>query len=206
MATGYSPAMTSGRNTAAVILILVAVAAAAPFAPGTRFGTIGTDYRFSSGDLYTYSYDSQYVKIDPFFRVGVAVLPNVAVGAELALFNTFPSHGDVPPQSPVVSFGPAVAYFVPLIANRFQCYGVASGSVTYSFQNDYRNYLGGRARLSAGMAAVTHLPVIFGLEVGWYADWTRLPVRSETPPHLLEYEWPFSSSVFAGLRVTGLTR
>jgi hypothetical protein len=198
--------MTSVVRTASVILILAAISAAAPFAPGTRFGTVGADYRFSSGDLYTYSYDSQYVKVDPFFRVGVAVLPHLAVGAELALLNTFPSHGDMFTNTPVFAFGPAVTYFLPLIAGRVQCYGVASGGVTYSFQQDYWNYLGGRARLSAGIATVTRLPVAFGLEAGWYADWTRIPIWSETLPRRLEYVWPCGSSVFAGLRVTGLTR
>ena len=111
-------------------LILSATTTAAPFAPGTRFGTIGVDYRFSSGDLYTYSYDEQFVKVDPFFRVGISVLPQLAVGAELALFNTFPNGGDIFTSTPIFAFGPAATYYLLPNTDIVQPYVAAGGGAT----------------------------------------------------------------------------
>ena len=187
--------MTSVGKAAAVIVTLAAVAAAAPFARGTRFGTIGADYRFSSGELYTYSYDSQYVKVDPFFRAGIAVLPNLAVGAELALLNTFPDSGDMFTNTPVFAFGPAATYFVIPDPCPIRPYVAASGGATYAFAWDR---LGWRTRLAAGAALVTRLPVTFGLEGGWYHDWSQVRRWSSRG---YELAWLQGNTGFLGIRV-----
>lgn len=191
--------MTSVRRTAAVIPFLAALAAAAPFAPGTRFGTIGADYRFSSGDLYTYSYDSQYVKVDPFFRAGIAVLPNLIVGAELALFNTFPDSGDMFTNTPVFAFGPAATYYFLPGAKVLRPYATAGGGATYAFAWDR---LGWRTRLAGGVSLVTKLPVAFGFEGGWYGDWGQIARRAYNP-YRYELVWLHGSSWFVGVRIMG---
>ncbi len=180
-------------------LILSATTAAAPFARGTRFGTIGADYRFSSGDLYAYSHDSQYVKIDPFFRVGIAVLPNLAVGAELALFNTFPDSGDMFTNTPVFAFGPAATYYLAPDLDLVRPYVTAGAGATYAFAWDR---LGWRARLAAGVSLVTKLPVAFGLEGGWYGDWGQISRRAYNP-YRYELVWLHGSSWFVGARIVG---
>ena len=183
-------------------LILSATTTAAPFAPGTRFGTIGADYRFSGGDLYTYSYDSYYVKIDPFFRVGIAVLPQLAVGADLAFLNTFPEIGDMFTNTPVFAFGPSATYFLLSDSEPFQPYVAAGGGATYAFVWDR---LGWRTRLAAGVSLVTRLPVAFGFEGGWYGDWGQISRRAYNP-YRYELVWLHGSSWFVGVRVMGFRR
>jgi hypothetical protein len=192
--------MTSVGRAAAVILILAAVAAAAPFAPGTRFGTIGVDYRFSSGDLYTYSYDSQYVKLDPLFRAGIAVLPNLTIGAELGLFNTFPVGHDLFTNTPVFAFCPTATLYPALGADVFLPYVAAGAGATYAFAWDR---LGWRTRLAAGAALVTRLPVAFGLEGGWYHDWSQVRRWSSRG---YELAWLQGNTGFVGVRVTAFKR
>jgi hypothetical protein len=182
-----------------MLLLFAALAPAAPFAAGTRFGTIGADYRFSSGNLYTYSYDSQYVKIDPFFRAGIAVLPNLVVGAELALFNTFPDSGDMFTHTPVFAFGPAATYYLLPNPGIVRPYVTAGGGATYAFAWDR---LGWRTRLAAGVSLVTKLPVAFGFEGGWYGDWGQISRRAYNP-YRYELVWLHGSSWFVGVRITG---
>jgi hypothetical protein len=186
-------------NGIAMLLLFAALAPAAPFAPGTRFGTIGADYRFSSGDLYTYSYDEQFVKLDPFFRVGVAVLPNLALGAELALVNTFPDSGDVFTSTPVFGFGPAATYYFAPNLDLVRPYVTAGAGATYAFAWDR---LGWRTRLAAGVSLVTRLPVAFGFEGGWYGDWGQISRRAYNP-YRYELVWLHGSSWFVGARVVG---
>jgi hypothetical protein len=157
MAAGYSPAMTSVRGAVAVILILAAVAAATPFAPGTRFGMVGLDCRVSGGAIYAYSPDSAFASVDPFLRVGICVTPDLALGADLALLKTFPKHGDMFLNTPVFAFGP-VATWLPTPAGRFQIYAAAGTALTYDFEFQQ----GWRFRLSAGTLLDAGLPVAFG--------------------------------------------
>jgi len=102
--------MASARRAAAVILLLAALAAAKSFAPGTRFGMVGVDYRFSGGRIYSNSLDTAFSNVDPCFRVGVYATRNLALGADLKLLRTFPRHGDMFLNTPVVVFGPAVTW------------------------------------------------------------------------------------------------
>jgi len=160
--------MISVGRTAAVILFLAAVAAAAPFAPGTKFGMVGLDYRISSGRIYSNSVDSAFSNVDPFFRVGVQVTRNLALGADLALLRTFPRHGDLFLNTPVFAFGPAATWFPSEFAG-VQPYGTAGAGATYQFDLD----LGWR--FHAGVGALFGLgPVAVGPEIGWYGDWARI--------------------------------
>jgi hypothetical protein len=185
-------------KTAAVILLLAAIAAAVPVATGTRFGTVGLDYRFSSGRLYTLdSRDrTEYVPIDPFFRAGVAVVPNLAVGAEVALFKTFPDSEDMFLRTPVVAFSPSASYYLLPNADKVRPYVVAGGGATYGFV--WRR-LGWRVRFGGGAVLVNSLPVAFGIEGGWYEDWTRALTWNGSR---LEWTWLQSGTVFLGLRYT----
>jgi hypothetical protein len=194
--------MTTVGRAAAVIAILAAVAAAAPFAPGTRFGTVGADYHFSSGDLYTYSHDSQYVKIDPFFRVGIAALSNMVVGAELALFNTFPDNGDMFLNTPVFAFCPTATLYPSLGTDVFLPYVTAGAGATYAFVWDR---VGWRAKLAAGAAIVSNHSVALALEGGWYGDWGQYR-RWNSSSHHYELTWIRGSSGFIGVRVIGFKR
>jgi len=191
--------MASAKSTVVVILVLVAVASAAPFARGTRFGSAGLDYRFSSGELYFITYDSDYVSLDPVFRAGIAVLPNLAVGAELTLFNTFPDSDDIFTNTPVFAFGPlATYYFLPAL-ERIRPYASAGGGATYAF---VWNRLGWRTRLAAGVAFVSPWSVGLALEGGWYGDWSQYP-RWNSGSHKVELAWTSGSTWSVGLRVIG---
>jgi len=183
-------------KTAAVVLLLAAVAAAEPFAPGTVFGTVGLDSRFSSGYVYSYSRFTDYVWSDPFFRVGIAVLPDFAVGAELALFNTFPEDDDVFTSTPVFAFGPTATYRLMPNLDVVRPYVAAGAGATYGFVG---KRLGWRVRVGVGSMLVTNLPVAFGLEGGWYGDWCQGPGWDWM--HDSEWTWRHGSSWFVGVRI-----
>jgi len=191
--------MTSVGRSAAVILLLAALAAGAPFAPGTRFGTVGLDSRFSSGKLYAPypRYRTEYVQVDPSFRVGVAVIPDLAVGAEVALFKTFPESSDMFTSTPVFAFGPTATYYLMPNLDVVRPYATAGAGANYGFiwQN-----LGWRVRLGAGAMLVTNLPVAFGLEGGWYRDWTRALTWDGSE---LRWTWLRGDTGFIGIRVMG---
>ena len=191
--------MASVGRTAAVILILAACAAAAPFAQGTEFGSIGLDYRFSSGRLYALdSRDrTEYVPIDPSFRAGVAVVRNLAVGAEVALYKTFPDSEDMFLRTPVVAFSPSATYYLLPNADKVRAYVTAGGGATYGFV--WRR-LGWRIRFGAGAVLVNSLPLAFGIEGGWYGDWTKAPTWNGSK---LEWTWLRGGTAFLGLRYTG---
>jgi hypothetical protein len=190
--------MTSVGRTAAAISFLAAVAAAAPFAPGTRFGMVGIDSRFSSGYVYSYSHFTDYVWSDPILRAGIAVLPDFAVGAELALFNTFPETGDMFTSTPVFAFGPAATYYLMPNLDIVRPYVTAGAAATYGFVG---KRLGWRARVGAGAMLITDLPVAFGLEGGWYGDWCQGPswdwMRDDG------FAWRHGSTWFIGVRIVG---
>ncbi len=178
-------------RTAAVILLWAALAAAEPFARGTRFGTVGLDYRISGGRIYSNSADSSFSNVDPFFRVGVHVTRNLALGADLTLLRTFPRHGDMFLNTPVVAFGPAATWF-PVEFARVRPYGTVGAGATYQFDLD----LGWRFRVGAG-ALLGFGPVAFGPEIGWCGDWAQV-VRTN---HRF---WATGSSFYIGLRVSDL--
>jgi hypothetical protein len=189
--------MTSVGRTAAVILFLAAVAAAAPFAPGTRFGMVGLDYRISGGAMYSYNPDSAFSSVDPYFRAGICVTPSLALGADLALLNTFPKHGDMFLNTPVFAFGPVATWFPSEFAS-VQPYGTVGTGVSY----DFISHQGWRFRLGAG-ALLEAGPVTFGTEIGWYADWIRV-LTYTGPPYRTEPKWVSGSSFFFGLRLSDL--
>jgi hypothetical protein len=197
MAAGYSPAMTSVRGAVAVILILAAVAAATPFAPGTRFGTVGLDYRFSGGPLFSRQLDSLVLPIEPSLRAGIAVLPDLSFGAELALFGTFPNHEDMFTSTPVFAFGPTATYYLMPNLDVVRPYATAGAGATYAF---VASIVGWRARLGAGAMVLTGLPVAFGLEAGWYGDWDRT-LRWDNSG--LRWVWLRGDTGFIGIRVMG---
>jgi len=190
--------MRSVVRPAAVILLLAMVAAAAPFATGTRFGTVGLDTRFSSGQVYSYSGFTDYVWSDPILRVGIAVLPDLAVGAELALFNTFPESGNVFTSTPVIAFGPAATYYLVPNLDIVRPYVTAGAAATYGL---VWKRLGWRARAGIGAMLVTSLPVAFGLEGGWYGDWCQGPGWDWI--HDYELAWRHGSTWFIGVRIMG---
>jgi hypothetical protein len=193
----YYSSMASVGRTAAVILFLAAVAAAAPFGRGTRFGMVGLDYRISGGTIYSYPHDSEFSSVDPFFRVGQFVSPNLALGADLALLNTFPKRGDMFLNTPVFAFGVVTNWF-PSEFPEVQPYGTVGTGVSY----DFLFHQGWRFRLGAG--ALLHAgPVTFGTEVGWYADWIRV-LGTTGPPWRVEPIWISGSSFFFGLRLSDL--
>jgi hypothetical protein len=189
--------MASVGRTAAVILFLAALAAAAPFAPGRRFGMVGLDYRISGGAIYSYNPDSTFSSVDPFFRAGICVTPGLALGADLALLNTFPRHGDMFLNTPIFAFGP-VATWLPTQVAGVQTYGTVGTGVTY----DFNLHRGWRFRLGAG-ALLEAGPVTFGTEIGWYADWVRV-LGYTGPPYRVEPMWVSGSSFFFGLRLSDL--
>jgi hypothetical protein len=177
-------------RTAAVILLLAALAAAAPFALGTRFGTVGFDCGYTSAfEPYDFDYDTPFVVVDPTFRVGIAVLPDLAVGAELALFNTIPGGGDMFSSTPVFAFGPSATYFFLHNSDVVRPYATAGAGATYGFA--WRD-MGWRVRLGVGGMVVSELPVAFGFEAGWYRDWYR-PLST----------WDRGDTGFIGIRVMG---
>jgi hypothetical protein len=189
--------MTSVGRTAVVTFLLAAIAAAAPFAAGARFGMVGLDYRVSGGTIYSYPPDSEFSSVDPFFRIGVFVNPHLALGADLALLNTFPKHRDMFLNTPVFAFGP-VATWLPSGFAGVQPYGTVGTGVSYDFvfHQGWRFRLGAGALLAAG-------PVTIGTEMGWYADWTR--TLGETgPPWRVVPIWISGSSFFFGLRLSDL--
>ena len=183
--------MTSVGRASAVILFLAAIAAAAPFAPGTRFGMVGLDYRISGGRIYSNGADSAFSNVDPFFRVGVHVTRNLALGADLALLRTFPRHGDMFLNTPVFAFGPAATWFPSEFAG-VQSYGTVGAGATYQFDLD----LGWRFHVGAG-ALLGFGPVAFGPEIGWCGDWARI-VRT------YHRFWSTGSSFYIGLRLSDL--
>jgi hypothetical protein len=186
--------MASAGRTAAVILLLAALAAAAPFAQGTKFGSVGLDYRFAGGDsfVYYYSPDSQFAPVDPYFRVGAFATPNLAVGADLSLLHTFLRHGDLFLNTPIFAFGP-VATWTPVQLNRFQTYATAGGGIAW----DFVRRLGWRVRAGAGVLFDIGIPVTFGPEVGYYADLLHIKT-----PYL--NKWYTASAIFIGLRLSDL--
>jgi len=184
-------------RTAAVILFLAVVATAAPFAPGTRFGSVGLDYRISGGAIYSYNPDSAFSSVDPFFRVGLFVSPNLALGADLALLNTFPKHKDMFLNTPVFAFGP-VATWLPSGFAGVQPYGTVGTGVSY----DFCRHQGWRFRLGAG-ALIGVGRVTLGTEIGWYADWVRV-LQYHGPPWRVEPTWVSGSSFFFGVRLSDL--
>jgi hypothetical protein len=179
-------------RTAAVILLLAALAAAEPFAPGTRFGMVGLDYRISSGRIYSNSADSAFSHVDPFFRVGVQVTGNLALGADLALLRTFPRHGDLFVNTPVFAFGP-VATWIPVHSGRFQAYGTVGANVVY----DFVRRQGWRGRVGAGVLFDVGIPVTFGPEVGFYADFVHIGTSHQS-------NWNSGRTFFIGLRLSDL--
>ena len=189
--------MTSVGRAAAVILFLAALAAAAPFAPGTRFGMVGLDYRISGGTIYSYPPDSEFSSVDPFFTAGICVTRNLALGADLALLTTFPKHRDMFVNTPVFAFGPVATWFPSEFAG-IQPYGTVRTEVSYDFlfRQGWRFRLGAGALLKAG-------PVTFGTEIGWYADWIRV-LGATGPPWRTEPIWISGSSFFFGLRLSDL--
>ncbi|MBM3331560.1 hypothetical protein FJY68_06870 [candidate division WOR-3 bacterium] len=189
--------MTSVGRTAAVILLLVAVAAAVPFAPGTRFGMVGIDCRISGGAIYSYHPDSAFSSVDPFFRAGICVTPSLALGADLALLNTFPKHGDMFLNTPVFAFSPVATWF-PSEFSGIQTYGTVGTGVSY----DFLRHQGWRFRLGAG-ALLEAGPVTVGTEIGWYADWITV-LGATGPPWRVEPIWVSGSSFFFGLRLSDL--
>jgi len=188
--------MASVGRTAAVILILAACAAAVPFVPGTRFGTVGLDSRFSSGHVYSYSRFTDYVWSDPVLRVGIAALPDLSVGAELTLFNTFPETGNVFTSTPVFAFGPAATYYLMPNLDIVRPYVTAGAGTTYGFVG---KRLGWRARAGIGAMLVTNLPVALGLEGGWYGDWCQGPDWDWI--HGYKLAWKHGSTWFVGVRI-----
>jgi hypothetical protein len=190
--------MASVGRTAAVILILAALAAAVQFAPGTRFGMVGLDYRTSSGRIYSYPHDSGFSSVDPVFRAGICVTRSLALGADLALLKTFPRHGDMFLNTPVFAFGPTATWFHSEISG-IQPYGMVGTGVSYGFpllHQGWRFRLGAGALLEAG-------PVTFGTEIGWYADWIRT-LGTTGPPWRVEPIWVSGSSMYLGLRLSDL--
>jgi hypothetical protein len=178
-------------RTAVVILLLAAVVAAVPFAPGTRLGMVGFDCGYTSAlEPNSFVYDGPSVTVDPSFRGGIAVLPDLAVGADIALFNTVPAGGDMFTNTPVFAFGPSATCFFPHNSDVVRPYATAGAGATYGFA--WRD-IGWRVRLGVGAMLVSELPVAFGFEAGWYRDWYR-PVG---------YSWDGGDTGFIGFRVMG---
>jgi len=186
--------MTSVGRTAAVILFLAALAAGTPFAQGTKFGSVGLDYHFAGGDsfVYYYSPNSEFAPIDPYFRVGAFVAPNLAVGADLALLHTFPKDGDLFLYTPVFAFGPIVTW-APVRLKSVQVYGTAGGGIAYAFVRR----LGWRVRAGAGALFDVGIPVTFGPEFGYYADFVNVKTMEQN-------NWRTASAIFIGLRLSDL--
>lgn len=189
--------MASVGKTAAVILLLAALAAAEPLAYGTRFGMVGLDYRISGGRIYSYPSGSGFSNVDPFFRAGIRVTQNLALGADLALLNTFPRHKNVFLSTPVFAFGPVATWFASELSG-VQPYGTVGTGVSYDFvlHQGWRLRLGAGALLDAG-------PVTVGAEIGWYADWIRT-LGTTGPPWRVEPIWISGSSFCFGLRLSDL--
>jgi hypothetical protein len=186
--------MTSTGRTAAAIFFLAALAAAVPFARGTRFGMVGLDCACTSAFKPSSNfYDGPSVAVDPSFRGGIAVLPDLAVGAELALLNTIPGGGDMFTSTPVFAFGPSATWFFIRNSYVIRPYAAASGGATYGF---IRRDIGWRVRLGVGAMVVSELPVAFGFEAGWYGDWYRPRGTS----------WERGDTGFLGIRIMGFKR
>ncbi len=186
--------MTYSARIAAVTLLLAALAAAAPFASGTKFGVAGLDYHFAGGDsfVYYYSPDSEFAPVDPRFRVGTFVTQNLAVGADLSLLRTFPSHADLFLHTPIFAFGPIVTW-APVRLKRVQVYAAAGGGVAYALMRR----LGWRVRAGAGVLFDVGIPVTFGPELGYYADFVNISTAERN-------NWRTASAVFIGLRLSDL--
>jgi hypothetical protein len=177
---------------------LAASAAAAPFAPGTRFGTVGLDYRVSGGPLFSRQLDSLVLPIEPSLRAGIAILPDLSLGAELALFGAFPSNEDMFTCTPAFAFGPVATYYLMPNLDVVRPYATAGAGATYAFVS---SIVGWRARLGAGAMVLTGLPVAFGLEAGWYGDWCRT-LRWDSSG--LRWVWLRGDTGFIGIRVMGI--
>ena len=185
-------------KTAAVILFLAVVAAAAPFAPGTRFGMFGLDLRPFFGDLY-YSYNERDVGlVDPLFRAGVYVRQDLALGAEMALFNTIPLERDMFTSTPVFVFGPSAIYVFEPGRGDIRPYTTAGVGASYAF---VPRRLGWRWKLGAGALLVTGSALAFGLEAGWYEDWARAPRWTGLRYALV---WQRGDAGFIGVRIMGI--
>jgi hypothetical protein len=182
--------VASVGRTAAVILFLAAVAAAAPLARGTRFGMVGLDYRISGGSVYDAVSGS--TSADPFFRVGSFVSSNLAIGADLALLGTFPREGDLFVSTPVFAFGP-VATWIPVHSGRVQAYGTVGANVVYNLVRRQ----GWRGRAGAGALFDIGIPVTFGPEVGFYADFVHIATSHRSI-------WDSGYTFFIGLRLSDL--
>lgn len=158
---------------------------------------VGLDYRISGGTIYSYPHDSVFSSVDPFFRAGICLTRDLAVGADLSLLNTFPKHRDVFLNTPIFAFGPTATWF-PLEFSGIQTYGTVGAAVSYDFifHQGWRFRLGAGALLDAG-------PVTLGTEIGWYADWVRV-LGTTGPPWRVEPIWITGSSFFFGLRLSDL--
>ena len=157
--------------------------------PGSKFGTLGLDYRFSSGSLFAEEKD-YVLPIEPVFRAGTSVFPGIVIGAELALLWTFPTKSNLFFWTPSFSFGPMATWLAPRQRRFIQPYASAGGGLTYHTAD----LIGWRVKMLAGAAFVTSIPVAPGIEAGWHHDWLKFRYSGEVLT---------GNTFFLGLRVTG---
>ncbi|OYD16015.1 hypothetical protein CH330_03905 [candidate division WOR-3 bacterium JGI_Cruoil_03_51_56] len=176
--------------------------------PGSRFGTVGLDVHYSSGDYFSKDHSMpgvEWLPIDPVFRAGVIVGSRYAVGAELALLKFLPKREPDPfsgiytwpflTYAPVICFGPSLAYFQPAWGS-YQPFGTVSISMSYGAFDYYENLVGWRAKLTAGVLKQFSPTIGLGLELGCYHDRVRIKwYESE--------ELRSGNSLYLGLQLTG---
>ena len=181
-----------------MLLFLITLATAAPFTSGTRFGMAGLDLRPMFGSLYN-SYNQTHLGlVDPVFRAGVCVWPNLAFGAEVALFNTFPLEGDIFTSTPVFIFGPNATYFFKLAPGDILPYATAGAGANYAFMP---RMLGWRWKLGAGALVASGSSLAFGIEAGWFEDWSREVYWRGQQFALI---WRQGDAGFIGIRIMGV--
>lgn len=181
-----------------MLLFLITLAAAAPFARGTRFGMAGLDIRPASGGLYN-SYNGTHLGlVDPVFRAGVCVWSSLALGAEVALFNTFPLEGDLGTGTPIFIFGPSATYFFKLAPGDIRPYAMAGAGASYAFMP---RTLGWRWKLGAGALVASGSSIAFGIEAGWFEDWSRELYWRGQQSALI---WQRGDAGFIGVRIMGV--
>ena len=178
--------MTSVGRAAVVSLFLAALAAAAPFEVGTRFGTLGLDRGYTSAFAPELFYDrTPFATLDPYFRTGIAVMSDFVVGAELALLNTLPGDNGYG-STPVLAFGPSAVYHLLPNGDLVRPSLAAGAGATYGFAG---RRVGWRARRGGGAMLTASPRTAFGIEAGWYSDWYRWMRRYR------------GDTIFLGLRI-----
>lgn len=155
---------------------------------GRKHGAVGLDGRLPWGESSQTRETS--VPIEPVFRAGVEILPNLAAGAELGFV-----WAGSPLDSPTnLCFGPTVTWFAPRLAGVVQPYVLGGWAFVYHSRGAH----GSQVKLASGGVLIHGpRPIAAGFEFGCCSR--RLNLNGQGEPLALT-----ANAVFIGIRMMGL--